>query len=35
MTKDKFNWKILLCCGLFIWFVINLLQGVFTEIQED
>ena len=35
MTKDKFNWKILLCCGLFIWFVVNLLQGVFTEIQED
>ena len=35
MTKDKFNWKILLCCGLFIWFVINLLQGIFTEIQED
>ena len=35
MTKDKFNWKTLLCCGLFIWFVINLLQGVFTEIQED
>ena len=35
MTKDKFNWKILFCCGLFIWFVINLLQGVFTEIQED
>ena len=35
MTKDKFNWKILLCCGFFIWFVINLLQGIFTEIQED
>ena len=35
MTKDKFNWKILLCCGLFIWFVVNLLQGIFTEIQED
>ena len=35
MTKDRFNWKILLCCGLFIWFVINLLQGIFTEIQED
>ena len=35
MTKDKFNWKILLCCGLFLWFVINLLQGIFTEIQED
>ena len=33
---DKiFNWKFCLCCGLFIWFVINQLQGVFTEIQED
>ena len=36
MTKDKiFNWRFCLCCGLFIWFVVNLLQGVFTEIQED
>ena len=35
MTKDKFNWKFCLCCGLSIWFVINLLQGIFTEIQED
>ena len=36
MTKDKiFNWKFCLCCGLFIWFVVNLLQGIFTEIQED
>ena len=36
MTKDKiFNWKFCLCCGLFIWFIINLLQGVFTEIHED
>ena len=36
MTKDKiFNWKFCLCCGLFLWFVINLLQGIFTEIQED
>ena len=36
MTKDRtINWKILLCCGIFIWFVVNLLQGVFTEIQED
>ena len=36
MTKDKiFNWKFCLCCGIFIWFVINLLQGIFTEIQED
>ena len=36
MTKDKiFNWRFCLCCGIFIWFVINLLQGSFTEIQED
>ena len=36
MTKDKiFNWKFCLCCGHFIWFVVNLLQGIFTEIQED
>ena len=35
MTKDKFNWKFCLCCGLFLWLVINLLQGVFTEIHED
>ena len=36
MTKDKiFNWRFCLCCGLFLWFVINLLQGIFTEIQED
>ena len=36
MTKDKiFNWKFCLCCGIFIWFLINLLQGIFTEIQED
>ena len=36
MTKDKiFNWRFCLCCGLFIWFVINLLQGIFTGIQED
>jgi hypothetical protein len=36
MTKDKiFNWRFCLCCGIFIWFVINLLQGLFTEIQED
>ena len=36
MTKDKiFNWKFCLCCGIFIWFVINLLQGIFTEIHED
>ncbi len=36
MTKDKiFDWRFCLCCGIFIWFVINLLQGIFTEIQED
>ncbi len=36
MTKDQlFNWRFCLCCGIFIWFVINLLQGIFTEIQED
>ncbi len=36
MTKDKrFNWRFCLCCGIFVWFVINLLQGIFTEIQED
>jgi len=35
MTKNKFNWKFCLCCGLFFWFVVNLLQGIFTEIQED
>ena len=36
MIKDKRNtWRFYLCCGLFLWFVINLLQGIFTEIQED
>ena len=36
MTKDKiFNWRFCLCCGIFVWFIINLLQGIFTEIQED
>ena len=35
MTKDKFNWKFCLCCGLFVWFIVNLLQGIFTEIHED
>ena len=36
MTKDKiFNWRFCLCCGIFIWFLVNLLQGIFTEIQED
>ena len=35
MTKDKFNWKFCLFCGLIICFIVNLLQGIFTEIQED
>ena len=35
MTKDKFNWKFCFCCGLFLWLIINLLQGGFTEIHED
>ena len=35
MTKDKFNWRFCLCCGHFFWFIVNLLQGIFTEIQED
>ena len=36
MTKDKiFTWKFCLCCGIFIWFIVNLLQGVFTAIHED
>ena len=35
MTKVKFSWKFCLCCGVFIWFIINLLQGFFTEIHED
>ena len=36
MKKDKiFYWKFCLWCGIFIWLAINLLQGIFTEIQED
>ena len=36
MTKDKvFTWRFCLCCGIFIWFIINLLQGIFTAIHED
>ena len=35
MIKDRFNVKNLLYCGLFLWFVINLLQGLFTEIHAD
>ena len=33
--RNCFDWKFFLCCGIFVWFVINLLQGIFTEIQED
>ena len=35
MTKDKFNWRFCLCCGLFIWFILNLIQSYFVEIHED
>ncbi len=35
MIKERFNGKILLYCGLFLWFVLNLMQGIFTEIHED
>ena len=36
MIKDETSrWRLLLCCGIFIWLVINLLQGLFTEIYED
>ena len=36
MIKDKkTTWRFCLCCGLFIWFIVNLLQGIFTDIQED
>lgn len=36
MTQEKANrWKLFLCLGIFIWFVTNLLQGIFTEIHED
>lgn len=35
IKEEKSNWKICLSCGIFIWFVINLLQGIFTEITED
>ena len=35
MTKDKLSWRFYLCCGLFIWFIVNLLQGFFTDIHED
>ena len=35
-TRGKsFNWRFFLSCGVFIWLLINLLQGIFTEIQED
>ena len=32
-STDK--WRLCLCFGILVWFVINLLQGVFTEINED
>lgn len=35
IKEDRFNWRVCLYCGIFIWFVINLLQGIFTEITED
>ena len=36
MTQEKANrWKLFLCLGIFIWFITNLLQGIFTEIHED
>ena len=35
IKEERFNWKICLYCGIFIWFVINFLQGIFTEITED
>lgn len=35
IKEGKSTWKICLYCGIFIWFVINLLQGIFTEITED
>ena len=35
IKEERFNWRVCLYCGIFIWFVINLLQGIFTEITED
>lgn len=35
IKEEKSTWKICLYCGIFVWFVINLLQGIFTEITED
>lgn len=35
MTREKCHWKTFLCCGIFVWLLVNLLQGCFTEIQED
>lgn len=36
MIKDKrVTGRFCLCCGIIIWFVINLLQGAVTEIHED
>lgn len=35
IKEGKSAWKICLYCGIFIWIVVNLVQGVFTEITED
>lgn len=36
MVKESTDkWRICLFCGILAWFVINLLQGAFTEINED
>ena len=35
IKEEKSTWKICLYCGIFIWFVVNFLQGIFTEITED
>ena len=36
MVKESTDkWKICLFIGILAWFVINLLQGIFTEINED
>ena len=36
MVKESTDkWRLCLCFGILVWFVINLLQGVFTEINED
>lgn len=35
ITEKTSHWKSLLCCGIFVWFAINLIQGIFVEIHED